>query len=45
MKTKFLCECLFASYNTNADDKIEHRDTSTSKKYNISHVRGDCQGK
>lgn len=45
MKTKFLCKYVFASCNANADDKIEDRNASNVKKYNILHVRGDFQGK
>ncbi|RCI01656.1 hypothetical protein CU097_015961 [Rhizopus azygosporus] len=45
LKTKCLCEHVFVSWNTNADEKIEERDLNKQKKYDIKNNAGDCQGK
>jgi hypothetical protein len=43
MKMKLLCKHVFASCNANAEDKIEDRDCNKKQKYNVIHIRGDCQ--
>lgn len=45
LKTKCLCEHVFVSWNTNADEKIEGRDLNNKTKYDIKNSAGNCQGK
>ncbi|ORE19516.1 hypothetical protein BCV71DRAFT_177509, partial [Rhizopus microsporus] len=43
LKTKCLCEHVFVSWNTNADEKIEGRDLNNKTKYDIKNSAGNCQ--
>lgn len=40
---KCLCESVFASFKSNADEPIYERD-SKKNSYHLENIKGDCQG-